>query len=347
MESCANGYTDAMDTDTDASTCATSSTEAGIDHPADRLIAAIERCKSPVCVGIDPVLERLPHEIRAAHAETDAACQSCCDESSAVQCAVDAIGQFVGGVLTSIAGVVPCVKFQAACYERYGWRGVRQLEHDIAIAAGLGFHVILDAKRGDIGISASHYAASAFDGQDRTASDWITINGYFGRDGIAPFVERSRHGAFVLVRTSNPSGDVLQSAACVDASTIAEVMALHVAEVGEESIGERGFSSIGAVVGATKPDDARRLRTLMPRQLFLVSGYGAQGGGVDDVLPCFGSDGHGAIVTASRSVLYPSSQSNAGAMQQAGASSGWVEAVRDAAEAFAEDVGRATGFRSS
>jgi orotidine-5'-phosphate decarboxylase len=162
------------------------------------------------------------------------------------------------------------------------------------------FEVILDFKRGDIGISADHYAASA---RGPMPSDWTTVSAYLGTDGILPFVGAER-GAFALVRTSNPSGDAIQSLRLADGRTVAESVADLVASAGEATVGACGFSNLGAVVGATKRADAAALRDRMPRQLFLVPGFGAQGGGVDDVLPCFRADGRGALVTASRSVIY-------------------------------------------
>lgn len=260
------------------------------DHPADRLLAAFDRIGAPVCVGLDPVMDRLPAALRA--------------HPPAV-----AIEQFSLGVLEAIADDVGCVKIQSACYERFGAEGMAALHRVALEAKERGFEVILDAKRGDIGISAEHYAAASA----AHHADWTTVSPYLGSDGILPFLAAAqatsarapRGGAFALVRTSNPSGDRLQSLRLADGRTIAEAVADLVVEIGRGSLGRSGFSSLGAVVGATKREDAAALRTRMPEQIFLVPGYGAQGGGVDDVLPCFRSDGRGAIVTASRSVLYP------------------------------------------
>lgn len=285
-------------------------------HAADRLLAAISRVRAPTCVGLDPVLDRLPAPLR--HGGDP----------------VEAIERFSRDLLTAVAPVVACVKLQSACYERYGSRGVAALERVSRHAEGLGLEVILDAKRGDIGISAEHYAAAAFDPGAPMHADWITINAYLGRDGIEPFLKPGR-GAFALVRTSNPGGDAIQAAPLASGDSVAMHVAAHVASIGESSIGSQGYSALGAVVGATKRQDAASLRRLMPRQIFLVPGFGAQGAGVDDVLACFHPDGRGAVITASRSVIYAFKPDDPG----------WTRAVADAAAAFAEQIGRAVGLR--
>ena len=257
-------------------------------HAADRLLAAISRIGSPVCVGIDPVLERLPVCLAPASNTTEAA--------------ISVITSFSLGVLEAVSGIIPCVKFQSACFERYGHLGVKALEQLISQAKQQNLQVILDAKRGDIGISAVHYAAAVFE-QSQRNSDWITINSYFGKDGIEPFL-RNGCGAFCLVRTSNPSSDHLQSQELASGETVAQRVALMVAEIGSDSVGESGYSSLGAVVGATKPSEAAALRELMPQQILLVPGFGAQGGTVEDIRPCFSADGKGALITASRSIIY-------------------------------------------
>ena len=291
-------------------------------HPADRLLDAFDRVGAPVCVGLDPVTERLPAALRS-------------------HSAAEAIERFSLGVIEAIRSHVACVKLQSACYERLGVDGVGVL-HRVALAAKeAGLEVILDAKRGDIGISAEHYAAASALHQ----ADWTTVSPYLGADGITPFLRTNgtaSMGAFALVRTSNPSGDALQSLRLVDGRTIAEAVADLVATIGGSTgatsagqIGSRGFSSLGAVVGATKRQDAAALWVRMPQQIFLVPGYGAQGGGVDDVLPCFRPDGRGAIVTASRSVIYP----------QAGDAAGdWRTPIERAAAAFRGEIRAGLGL---
>lgn len=284
-------------------------------HAPDRLLAAIEQKAAPVCVGLDPVLEKLPANLRPTSPDA----------------AVQAIDAFSKGVLDAIHQHIPCVKFQSACYERYGWQGVRALQNGISYARQLNLQIILDAKRGDIGISAQHYAAAAFDGPSK--ADWLTINAYLGSDGIEPFLQKNC-GAFALVRTSNPGGDALQTRPLTTGQTVADAVAAIVAEVGSKHVGQRGYSSLGAVVGATKPADAERLRQAMPQQLFLVPGFGAQGGSVADILPCF-VDGQGAIVTASRSIIYAFDPSD----------THWQNAVNNAAAKFADQIGAAVRLR--
>lgn len=284
-------------------------------HAADRLMAAIAQRRAPVCVGLDPVFEKLPSAILR--------------ESSGNP--ERAIADFSFGIIDAIAPSVPCVKFQSACYERYGSAGFAALERSIARARDAGLQVILDAKRGDIGISAEHYATAAF---DHLQVDWLTVNGYLGADSLSGFI-RPGKGLFVLVRTSNPGGDELQERTLSDGSTLAEAMGDLVRQLGQGHMGESHFSAVGAVVGATRPETAQRLRVRLPEQIFLVPGYGAQGGGVDEVLPCFNDDGHGAIVTASRSIIFAFQPDDAN----------WVHSVADAAATMAEQIGRATGWR--
>lgn len=277
-------------------------------HAGDELLAAIARIGSPVCVGLDPVLERIPAEVGGEDAAAT-------------------IERFSEGVIRAVAGLVPCVKIQSACYERYGSAGFAALERTMQRAREAGLVTILDAKRGDIGVSSEHYAAAS----RRAGADWTTCNGYLGDDGIAPFLAEGR-GGFALVRTSNPSGDAFQNLPLADGRTVADAMADLVRTLGDRHVGASGFSTLGAVVGATKRSDAARLRERLPRQVFLVPGYGAQGGGIDDVLPCFRPDGRGAIVTASRSVLYP-----------AGGGGDWRSAIARAAEAFHHEIRRGLG----
>ena len=294
-------------------------------HPADRLLQAIQEKRAPVCVGIDPVLEKLPKSIQPGRDDP--------------QSAVEAVGAFCSQIIQAVAPYVPCVKFQSACFERYSALGIRKLRELSGLQCpNAQLEVILDAKRGDIGISAEHYATDAFESSDHakgSSFDWITINSYLGEDGITPFLKHRGHGAFALVRTSNPGGDELQNLQLQDGRTVAHAVAQIVSRIGSKHLGESGYSALGAVVGATKPQDATRLREIMPQQIFLVPGYGAQGGGANDVLPCFKTDGTGAIVTASRSVIYAFKPDDPK----------WQEAVADAAARFADEIGRAVAMR--
>jgi orotidine-5'-phosphate decarboxylase len=278
-----------------------------MDHFADRLHEAMARKGAPVCVGIDPVFERLPDELAGNVEPSDR------------QQAIAAIGRFVDRVIEAVAEQVPVVKFQSACFERYGWAGVQCLEQAIANARQAGLLVILDAKRGDIGSSAAHYAAgNLIDGPD--GPDALTINSYLGDDSLQPFMEvasRQGKGLFALVRTSNPGGDALQRRRLDDGRTVCDAVAAMVQSVGRASVGACGYSLLGAVVGATKPADMAGLRQRMPQQIFLVPGFGAQGGTAEDVKACFNADGRGALITASRSITYAHDPANPGRWQQA------------------------------
>lgn len=245
-------------------------------------------------MGLDPVYERLPENLRSDH--DDAAAR------------VRAIIRFCREVIYAVADHVPCIKIQAACFERYHAMGFDAFFELIAEARAKGLLVIADAKRGDIGTSSAHYAAGLL--ADPAGADALTVNAYLGADGLEPFTEiasQQGKGLFALVRTSNPGGDAIQGLRLQDGRTVGEAVADVVAQLGHaepEYVGESGYSLLGSVVGATKPADAVALRTRMPQQLFLVPGFGAQGGSADDVKACFKPDGTGAIITASRSVLY-------------------------------------------
>jgi orotidine-5'-phosphate decarboxylase len=275
-------------------------------HFADRLTLACQQKGGPICVGLDPVYEKLPASIVGDHPVPPS--------SAAV--AANALFDFSVRVLKAVAPHVPAVKVQSACFERYLWAGVEAYHKVIHEARQLGLIVIGDAKRGDIGASSKHYAAGcladhAFEDTGKLLGpDALTVNSYLGVDGLEPFLEVAAEqgkGLFALVRTSNPGGDTVQSQTLNNGRSVAESVARLIADAGEAKgryIGESGFSLLGAVVGATKPRDAERLREIMPQQVFLVPGFGAQGGAADDVRPCFGRHGTGAIVTASRSIIY-------------------------------------------
>ncbi len=251
------------------------------------------------------MFERLPDSVAGKHAGSPT--------SAAV--AADALYDFSVRVLRAVADHVPCVKPQSACFERYLWPGVEAYHKVVRAAKEMGLLVIGDAKRGDIGLSSRHYAHGCLastgfeDTGDLPGPDALTVNAYLGMDGIEPFAEvaaEQEKGLFALVRTSNPGGDALQSLTLGDGISVAEAVAKLIAQAGSAAgyIGREGYSLLGAVVGATKPRDAQRLRELMPQQVFLVPGFGAQGGSAEDVRACFNADGQGAIVTASRSIIY-------------------------------------------
>jgi orotidine-5'-phosphate decarboxylase len=287
------------------------------DNFADRLLSAIAAKGSPVCVGIDPAVDRLPPAVRQAAAGP-----------------VQAVEAFCLGIIEAVAPVVPAVKPQSAYFEALGPEGVAVYFRVVAAARRAGLIVIGDVKRNDIGPTAEAYAAGHLAGPE--AADAVTVNGYLGADGIEPFVRVARptgRGVFVLVRTSNPSAAAIQDFAASDGGTLYEHVARQVAAIGSGSglVGRRGYSCVGAVVGATWPAEARALRAIMPQQVFLVPGYGAQGATAGDCAAAFKPDGTGAVVNASRSVIFAHTRKEYAGMD-------WPSAVRSAAEAFAGDI---------
>ncbi|MEM1354700.1 MAG: orotidine-5'-phosphate decarboxylase [Planctomycetota bacterium] len=279
-------------------------------HIADRLLAASSDKGAPVCVGLDPVLDRLPSSLRRA-------------------APAEAVESFCRRVIDAVCHEVPAVKPQSACFERYGADGVAAYHRVVEHARQSGLIVIGDAKRGDIGTSSDHYASALLGGEH--GCDLLTVNGYLGGDGIEPFLDVAQphgRGVFVLVRTSNPGGDAIQSLRLEDGRTVCQAVGDVVAKLGQRSVGASGYSSVGMVVGATKPEDAASLRERYPQQLFLVPGFGAQGGSAEDVQACFKPDGTGAIITASRSVIYAF----------AGKTGEWSGHVRDAAAKLRADI---------
>jgi orotidine-5'-phosphate decarboxylase len=272
---------------------------------SDRLLARIAELKAPICVGIDPIFELLPDAIAGAADERDA---------NDAEAAIDAIFAFTTKVLRTVAPMVPIVKFQSAYFEKYLWEGVEAYYSLIQEANQLGLLVIGDVKRGDIGTTAQAYAAahladSSFDEYEDTVSpDAITVNPFCGLDTLDPFIQTAKtfgKGMFVLVRTSNPGSADLQDVALADGRTWSEALADRLADIAAQPglVGTSGFSAIGAVVGATQPHTMASLRKRLPKSIFLLPGYGAQGATADMTRSAF-IEGKGAIVSASRSILY-------------------------------------------
>lgn len=263
---------------------------------ADRLMAAIAAKNSRVCVGVDPVYERIP-----LHLQTD-------DWYDARSIADD-VRQFCTPLMEAVAEAAVAVKFNSAFFEALGPDGPDLLQDLIGAALSLDLLVLTDAKRGDVGSTAEFYARAVFADYipfPMRHPDAVTVNPYVGSDGVLPFVaqaERVGGGVFVLVKTSNPSSTEIQ-----DLDAGGRPVYRHVAELvkgwGAEHVGASGYSSVGAVVGATWPEQLRELRAALPQTPFLVPGYGAQGGGAAEVLPAFDANGLGAIVNSSRGIIY-------------------------------------------
>jgi orotidine-5'-phosphate decarboxylase len=272
-----------------------------VEHIADRLVSSIRKKKSPVIIGLDPVYESIPRCIKEKYAlDIDGVAQ--------------AVLEFNTHVIDAICDIVPAVKPQSAFYELLGWRGIQILEETTTYAKSKGLIVVEDSKRGDIGNTSKAYADAHLgslkinDACVRAAeSDYMTISPFLGIDGIDPFLEvaeANNRGVFILVRTSNPDSSLIQLAITQTGEAVADELAGYIAAKRPNHKGQFGYTSIGAVVGATYPTEARRLRKLMPESFFLVPGYGAQGATAQDVVPFFNSDGLGALINASRSVLY-------------------------------------------
>lgn len=276
---------------------------------ADKLVWAVKAKDAPICVGLDPRLEQIPQHIKDKVFD---------EEKSPMAVAADALVEFNKGIIDAVADIVPVVKPQIAFYEIYGHEGMRAYEETLKYAKSKGLLTIADAKRNDIGSTATAYAQAflgevkVFEGENEVISpifdaDSVTVTPYLGWDGIKPFVEECKRydkGIFVLLKTSNPSSGDLQDLEMKDGSTVYEIIGGLIDSWGANEIGENGYNFIGAVVGATYPEQAARLRSLMPNTIFLVPGYGAQGGTAADVKPCFNADGMGAIVNNSRGIIF-------------------------------------------
>jgi len=307
-------------------------------HFGDRLIQACKDKNSVVCVGLDPVLDRIPGQLIAEaekkHGPTRVA-------------AAEAMANFCKGIIDATVDIIPVIKPQLAYFEILGSHGVWVFEEVCAYAKLKGLEVIADAKRGDIGTTAKAYS-SAFIGQTEIYSkqepvfdcDAVTVNPYLGLDGIKPFLDDCGEfgkGIFVLAKTSNPSsGDIQDRIIDESKLSVFETIAHFIESWASQEIGESGYSYVGAVVGATYPSEMKKLRVLMPNSIFLVPGYGAQGGGAKDVLDAFNKDGLGAVINSSRGINYAYENHKGGAKS-------YKEAAREVVEKMNKDLNKVRG----
>jgi orotidine-5'-phosphate decarboxylase len=266
----------------------------------DRLITSIQQKNTPCIVGLDPTLNRMPRDWLNKQGITP--------NSSIAEC-TEAIYQYNLMVLDAIADLVPAVKPQSAYYELFGSAGFLALEKTIIAARDRGLLVVLDVKRGDIASTATAYAQSYLprEPQRPYEADAITIVPYLGTDCLDPFFTEATKwgkGIFVCVKTSNPGASIIQQQSIGD-RYLYEIIADLIKPASDRSIGTSGYSGIGAVVGATYPEAAIKLRKQLPNSLFLVPGVGAQGGGNEGIKACFNADGLGAVVSSSRAIMYP------------------------------------------
>ena len=244
----------------------------------ERLAAAVESRSSQVVLGLDPDPARVPGGSEGARA-------------------------FCRRAIAAAGPACVAAKIQLASFERFGAAGWEAFERVAAAAADAGLLVIADAKRGDVDVTSRAYAAAFL----RSPIDALTINPMLGGDAVAPFLEGTEPGArglFALVRTSNPGAAELQDLELAKGGLWHEEVARRVAVWGADSVDDSGLSSLGAVVGATVPERMAALRALMPHQVFLIPGVGAQGGRPEDLGPAFGGRPAGALVAASRSIIF-------------------------------------------
>jgi orotidine-5'-phosphate decarboxylase len=300
--------------------------ETGTVTFGDRVAAAVDTKRSQLVVGLDPRPELLPVELRGDIHRSRAA-------------AADAVGRFCRGLIDAVAPYVVGVKAQLACFEMLGADGVRAFEDVCDYARAANLFVIADGKRGDIGSTARAYADAYLERREDMPPpvDALTVSPYLGSDSIEPFLaacRRSGNGIFCLVKTSNAGSADLQDAALSDGRRLWHQVAELVDSWGQDLVGERGLSSVGAVVGATYPRAVAEARKLMPQAILLLPGVGAQGGTPADVARAFTSGPASALVPVSRSVIY--------AFRVDGAD--WRTAAAGAAARLRDDVWTVSGW---
>jgi orotidine-5'-phosphate decarboxylase len=269
-------------------------------HFADRLADACRRRGNSVCVGLDPRWDLLPEDIRKRH------------DGGALAALARAFEEFCVRVVDIVAPLVPVVKPQMAFFEACGPDGLSALQRVLRHARARGLLTILDGKRNDIASTAEAYADAAFGGvtydgtrQPVWDADALTVNPYLGRDAVEPFLRSARRdgrGVFVLVRTSNPGAGQFQDLPC-EGRPLFHHVAAAVGAWARERVGRCGLGDVGAVVGATHPAELAAVRALLPDVIFLVPGYGAQGGTAADTAAGFRPDGLGAVVNSSRGIV--------------------------------------------
>lgn len=305
----------------------------------DKLYEACVAKGSCICVGLDPRLDKIPSQIRE---------KALSQNKNTFKAAAEAVLEFNKGVIDAVYDLVPAVKPQIAFYEMFAEEGIRVFRETIDYAKSKGLITIADVKRNDIGSTAEAYAHAFLGEVDLFGekvkvfdADAVTITPYLGWDGIKPFMEaciKYGKGIFILVKTSNPSSGDVQDLCMKDSKAVYEIMGHYIDSWGADDIGKNGFSPIGAVVGATYPDQSKRLREIMPNSFFLVPGYGAQGGTAKDVKNCFKKDSHGvmtgAIVNSSREIIFAYEKSEKYGEKE------YDKAAREAVKKMNEDLGK-------
>lgn len=297
----------------------------------DKLINSIDSLNNPTVVGLDPTIEMIPGYIRE---------EKFAQFGKTPQAVAEMFAEFNRQIMLAVQGIVPAVKPQIAFYERYGIHGLMAYERTASLAKKMGYIVIGDIKRGDIGSTAAAYAShiggTDIAGQkyDLWHEDFITVNPYLGVDGIKPFVDACKaneKGIFVLVKTSNPSSSQLQDK-LVDGVPVYLHVAALVDEWGRDAMGEKGYSRVCAVVGATHREQGAKVREALPDTFFLVPGYGAQGGTAEDIRGFFDKDKRGCIVNSSRGIIAAYKNNEKYCEKD------FADAARDAAIAMRKDI---------
>lgn len=300
----------------------------------NKLINKIQKTKAPIVVGLDPMLSYVPEHIQK---------KAFAEYGETLEGAAEAIWQFNKEIVDKTYDLIPAVKPQIAMYEQFGIEGLKAYKKTVDYCKSKDLVVIGDIKRGDIGSTSAAYAVGHL-GKVQVGSktyagfdeDFATVNPYLGSDGVKPFIDvckQENKGLFILVKTSNPSSGEFQDQK-IDGKPLYELVGEKVAQWGEEHMGENGYSYVGAVVGATYPEQGEILRKVMPKSFILVPGYGAQGGKGKDLVHFFNEDGLGAIVNSSRGII-------AAYKQEAYAEFGelnYADASRKAVETMIADI---------
>ena len=300
----------------------------------NKLINKIQKTKAPIVVGLDPMLSYVPEHIQK---------KAFAEYGETLEGAAEAIWQFNKEIVDKTYDLIPAVKPQIAMYEQFGIEGLKAYKKTVDYCKSKDLVVIGDIKRGDIGSTSAAYAVGhlgkvqvggkTYAGFDE---DFATVNPYLGSDGVKPFIDvckQENKGLFILVKTSNPSSGEFQDQK-IDGKPLYELVGEKVAQWGEEHMGESGYSYVGAVVGATYPEQGEILRKVMPKSFILVPGYGAQGGKGKDLVHFFNEDGLGAIVNSSRGIIAAYKQE---AYAKFGAEN-FGDASRAAVEAMIADI---------
>ena len=268
----------------------------------NKLVENIKKTNAPIVVGLDPMLNYIPDQVKA---------KAFAEFGETLEGAAEAIWQFNKEIVDKTYDLIPAVKPQIAMYEQFGIPGLAAFKKTVDYCKEKGLVVMGDIKRGDIGSTSAAYAVGHI-GKVQVGSrsyapfdeDFVTVNPYLGSDGVNPFIDvckEEKKGLFILVKTSNPSSGEFQDQ-LIDGRPLYELVGEKVAQWGEGCMGDE-YSYIGAVVGATYPEMGKVLRKIMPKSYILVPGYGAQGGQGKDLVHFFNEDGLGAIVNSSRGII--------------------------------------------